>query len=197
MISINELWNFTKGKEKYLIMKYKSIKLATIGASILFFASCSGIGFVQRNNVSPMYTLYTGIEFNGEEELLLKASGNSYVYSSKWAGTEIGIWKRRKDSLFLFPQMHVYENHCEKYNGFLPEYSIDSSLVGYSIPYRLYISCGKDEIKDYTLEHYHLENKEFVFCVISREPLSNRNIKATKKEKKTMEMRRSLGGEFF
>ena len=178
-------------------MNYINNKLVTIAASILFFVSCSCIGFAQRNNVSPMYKLYTGIEYNGEEELLLKTSDSSYVYSSKWTGIEIGIWKQKNDSLLLFPKMHVYDNHCEKYNGFLPEYSIDSTLVGYFIPYRLYVSCGKDEIKDCTLEHYHLENKEYVFCIISREPLHNRNIKATKKEKKIMNARRLYGGNFF
>ena len=150
--------------------------------------------------MSPMYKLYTGIDYNAEQELLLKTSDKSYVFSAKWMGTEIGTWERRLDSLFLFPQVYVYDNNkrCEVYNGVPFEYSTDTfpSLTSYSVPYRLYIFYEKDKIKDCTLEHHHLIEKG-IWYIIENEPLQNRNIKAIKREKKIMEMRRLFGGEFF
>lgn len=145
-----------------------------------------------------MYRLYTEIEYNDEQELLLKTSDKSYVFSAKWMGIEIGTWERRQDSLFLFPQVYVYDNckRYEIYNGFPHEYFIDTSLVSHLVPYRLYISYEEDIIKDCTLEHHRLIEKGGWY-IVDNEPLQDRNIKATKKEKKIIEMRRLFGGEFF
>lgn len=171
-------------------MKYtntKLLNLLTIVTCFPWLYSCCGTSFFHKKdtNMSPMYKLYTSIEYNDEQELLLVTSDKSYVFRAKWMGLEIGTWERKYDSLFLFPQVYVYDDNkrCEFYNGFPFEYSTDTSLVSYFVPYRLYICCGEDKIKDYTLEHHHLTEKG-IWYIVENEPLQDRNIKATKKEKK-------------
>lgn len=181
-------------------MKFTSDRIikSTITTTCIFlFFSCNNSSLV-RSSKSPVYKLYTAIEYNREEELFLKLTDSSYVFRAKYMALEIGKWKQCKDSLFLFPQMYVYDDYsgCEKYNGVPHEYSIDNDLEDYHVPYRLYLPCGKDKIKDCTLEHHHLIDKG-IWYIIEPFPLQDKNIKATKKEKRIMEMRRLYGGNFF
>ena len=175
----------------------KNIKTTIIMTCILLFFSCNNSSLM-KSSKSSVYKLYTVIEYNREEELLLKLTDSSYVFRAKYMALEIGKWKRHKDSLFLFPYVYVYDDYsgCEKYNGVPHEYSISDNLENYYIPYRLYLPCGKDMIKDYTLEHHHLIDKG-IWYIIEAFPLQDKKIKTSKKEKQIMNARRLYGGNFF
>lgn len=170
-------------------------------ALVLFFSSCS-IQITSRKTNSSVCELYTAIDYNMEKELLLRIPDSTYIYHKKYLGMEIGIWKRTKDSLFLYPQMYIYDSHegCEKFGKIPHEYYVNHSLDNITIPYRLYIYVEKDEIIDRTFEAHQIEDKvdnDDVFVQEIRIPLKMRKIKAIKEEKKVMKSRYLYGGNFF
>ncbi len=178
--------------------KYNIFKHLAIGVCVHFFYSCGGSGFVTSKCVrSPVLELYTGIGYNMEMELLLRHSDKSYIYHTKFLGMEIGTWKRVKDSLFLYPQMYVTDDHdgCEMYKGLPWEYPVDTLDI--NIPYRLYIYDGKDNIVDHTLAHFHIESDPRDDYYYTSTPLRKRKIQATREEKDVLKCRRLYGGRFF
>jgi len=178
-------------------------KYVLLGVVAVLSFSCRSTQIITSGrNDSPVCELYTWIEYNREKELLLRIPDSTYMYYEKYLGIEIGLWKRVKDSLFLYPQIYIHDSHeeCEKFGKIPPEYDMDSSFANITIPYRLYIYAKKEEIKDCTLEHFHIENKidEDDFYVQEiRTPLKKRMIKSLKEEKRVMKRRHLYGENFF
>lgn len=178
-----------------------------VGASIALVAllfSCQSHRMSKAKiRQSPVLDLYSYIEYNREKELLLRMPSKSYIYYEKYYGIEIGNWQRKEDSLFLYPKMYINDdlNKCKKIDRMPLEYFIDTSLVNFSTPFRLFIYINKNKIVDYTLEHYHvedlLEDEDSVYLQEIHEPLIRREIKATKIEKDVMMRRWLYGGSFF
>ncbi|MBR4713775.1 MAG: hypothetical protein IKP27_08890 [Paludibacteraceae bacterium] len=184
-------------------MKYiniKLIKFLVLGFFVSQFFSCrKSSAYFINGSQSPVYEFYSAIEFNREMDLLLRIPDRSYVFRAKFMGVEIGKWKVKKDSLFLYPKMNVNEGNdtCLIYNGYPYEYYIDDSLcVDPHIPYRLYISDGKNMIKDHTLEHFHFADS-VAWYIIEPYPMKKRKIKATREEKNVLRCRRLYGCGFF
>lgn len=178
------------------------VKIGVAIALVALSFSCHSPRMIKAKiRQSPVLELYTKIAYNREKELLLRMPSKGYVYYEKYYGIEIGKWKRKEDSLFLYPKMHINDNlnNCEKVDNVL--YFGNPSFGKSPIPFRLYIYTDKNNITERTVEHFHLEEmfdgEDDSFWHEIHAPLTRRKIKATKIEKSVMTARWLYGERFF